>query len=189
MPSLSAIFCASAGCDRPENNISRREGPRSIQCSGLSSALVSATSRPGRRVSSVVAVSTEISLFRDLPRREPCQRFGRHIICDVRAARNPRVVPDLDRCLEPIVNAGPDVPTDACPSLWATGLVRVVRGDVPGGDLRALADLAVLDLDEGARLGARRELRSRSQVTEWPDLHVASDLGVDDDGVGADLGP
>src|SRR5947207_11836934 len=112
MPSLSAIFCASAGCDRPENNISRREGPRSIQCSGLASALVSATSRPGRRVSSVVALSTEIALFRDLLRRETGERFGRDIFCYVRTACNPCIVPDLHRRLEPIVNAGVDVPPD-----------------------------------------------------------------------------
>src|SRR6266508_3916619 len=140
IPSLSAILCASSGCDRPEKSISRFEGPRSIQCSGFISGLVSATSSPGRRVSSVVALSTEIALFRYLLRWESSERFGRDIFCYVRASRNPCIVPHLDRCLEPIVNAGPDVPADLRPSLGPPGLVGEVGGDVPGGDIRVLAD-------------------------------------------------
>src|SRR5438874_12498108 len=112
MPSFPAIRCASSGCERPANSISRFDGPVSIQCSGLTSALDSATSSPGRRVSSVVALSTEIALFRDLLRRETSKRFGRDVLCYVRTARNPCVVPDLDRSLEPIVDAGPDVAAD-----------------------------------------------------------------------------
>src|SRR5438874_4963209 len=115
--------CASSGCERPEKSISRFDGPLSIQCSGLTSGLVSATSRPGRRVSSVVALSTEIALFRDLLRRETSKRFGRDIFCYVRSARNPCVVPDLDRSFEPIVDAGPDVAADLRLSLRTARLV------------------------------------------------------------------
>src|SRR5919197_825116 len=138
MPSLPAMRWASSGCGRSEKSISRFDGPVSIQCSGLTSALVSATSSPGRRVSSVVALSTEIALFRDLLRREPSERFGRDIFCYVGPARNPCVVPDLDRGLEAIVNAGPDVPADLRLSLRLARLVREVRGDVAGGDVRVL---------------------------------------------------
>src|SRR2546423_10716049 len=106
--------------------MSRFDGPRSIQCSGLTSALVSATSSPGRRVSSVVALCTEIALFRDLLRWESSERFGRDIFCYVRSARNPRAVPDLDRGLETIVDAGPDVAADLRLPLWPAGLVREV---------------------------------------------------------------
>src|SRR5882762_8940185 len=112
MPSFSAMRCASAGWERPEKSMSRLDGPRSIQCSGFSSGLVSATSSPGRRVSSVVALSTEIALFRNLLRRETSERFGRDIFCYVRTACNPGIVPDLHRRLEPIVNARVDVPPD-----------------------------------------------------------------------------
>src|SRR5690242_3924627 len=154
MPSFSAIFCASSGCERPEKSMSRFDGPVSIQCSGLTSALVSATSSPGRRVSSVVALSTEIALFRDLLRREPSERFGRDIFCYVRPARNPCVVPDLDRGLEAIVNAGPDVAADLRPALRPAGLVREVRRDVAGCDVRVLADLGIADVGEVGDLGA-----------------------------------
>src|SRR4029078_6993764 len=145
MPSFSAIFIASAGCERPANNMSRFDGPDSIQCSRFTSALDSDTSSPGRRggsvvslspstgrrVSSVVALSTEIALFRDLLRRETSERFGRDIFCYVRPARNPCIVPDLDRGLEAIVNAGPDVAADLRPALRPSGLV--------GGGRRAAA--------------------------------------------------
>src|SRR5437016_6802784 len=135
MPSFSAIFCASSGCERPEKSIRRFDGPRSIQCSGLSSGLVSATSSPGRRVSSVVALSTEIALFRYLLRGETSERFGRDIFCYVRPARNPCIVSDLDRRFEAIVNAGPDVPSDLRRLLGFSRLVRIVGGDVAGGDV------------------------------------------------------
>src|SRR5437764_3680810 len=126
--------CASSGCERPENSMSRFEGPVSIQCSGLTSGLVSATSSPGRRVSSVVALSTEIALFRDLLRWETGKRFGRDIFCYVRPARNPCIVPDLDRRLEAIVDAGPDVAADLRPPLRPAGLMGEVGGGVPGRD-------------------------------------------------------
>src|SRR5438876_657351 len=148
MPSFSAIFCASAGCERPEKSMSRFDGPRSIQCSGLTSGLASATSSPGKRVSSVVALSTEIALFRDLLRREPSKRFGRDIFCYVRAACNPSIVSHLHRGLEAIVDAGPDVAPDLRSSLFSTRLVGVIRGDVSGRHVRVLADLGVADVRE-----------------------------------------
>src|SRR5690349_1166983 len=139
---------ASSGCERPAKRMSRFDGPASIQCSGFTSALDSATSSPGRRVSSVVALSTEIALFRDLLRWESSERFGRDIFCYVRPARNPCIVPDLDRGLEAIVNAGPDVAADLRPALGAAGLVREVGGDVAGGDVGVLPDLGVPDIGE-----------------------------------------
>src|SRR5215204_4830320 len=125
MPSLSAILCASSGCDRPENSISRFDGPRSIQCSGRTSGFDSATSSPGRRVSSLVVVmlSTEIALFRYLLRREAGQRFRRDIFCYVRPACNPCIVSDLDRRLEAVVDARLDVPADSGPLLRTARLV------------------------------------------------------------------
>src|SRR5438552_842079 len=119
----------------------RFDGPVSIQCSGLTSGLLSATSSPGRRVSSVVALSTEIALFRDLLRWESSERFGRDIFCYVRPARNPCIVPDLDRRLEAIVDAGPDVAADLRPPLMPARRVGGVGGAVPGRDVRGLADL------------------------------------------------
>src|SRR3954462_6434048 len=159
IPSFSAIFCASAGWERPEKSMSRFDGPRSIQCSGFTSALVSATSSPGRRVSSVVALSTEIALFRDLLRRETSERFGRDIFCYVRTARNPSVVPDLDRGLEAIVNAGPDVAADLRPRLGPARLMREVGRDVPGRHVRPLADLGVADVGQVRHLRPRPDLR------------------------------
>src|SRR5580765_5277941 len=153
MPSFSAIFCASSGCERPEKSMSRFDGPVSIQCSGFTSALVSATSSPGRRVSSVVALSTEIALFRDLLRRETSERFGRDIFCYVRAARNPSVVPDLPRCLEAIVNAGPDVPPDLRLSFGATRLMREIGRDIPGRHVGARPDLGVPDVRHVRNVG------------------------------------
>src|SRR5689334_23152656 len=146
MPSFSAILCASSGCERPEKSMSRFDGPVSIQCSGFTSALVSATSSPGRRVSSVVALSTEIALFRDLLRWEPSERFGRDIFCYVRPARNPCVVPDLDRGFEAIVDTGPDVTADLRPGLAPAVVVGQVGGDVAGRDVRALPDLGIADV-------------------------------------------
>src|SRR5262245_27008731 len=205
MPSFSAIRCASSGWERPAKSMSRFDGPVSIQCSGLTSGFDSATSSPGRRVSSVVALSTEIALFRDLLRWEPSERFGRDIFCYVRPARNPCVVPDLDRGLEASVDAGPDVAPDLRPPLRAALLMREVRGDVACphvrvltdlgiadvgqvGDLRAGADVRVLDLDEGARLRAGGELRARPQVGERADLHIRADLGIRRHDVRPDLG-
>src|SRR5690349_22532563 len=159
MPSFSAIRWASSGCERPEKSINRFDGPFSIQCSGFSSGFVSATSRPGRRVSSVVALSTEIALFRYLLRRETSERFGRDIFCYVRTACNPCIVPDLHRRLEPIVNAGPDVPPDLRPALGTAGLVGEIRRDVAGSHIGPLTDLRIPDVREMRHLCAGAELR------------------------------
>src|SRR5215210_2388199 len=123
--------------------MSRLDGPRSIQCSGFNSGFVSATSSPGRRVSSVVALSTEIALFRYLLRRKSSKRFGRDIFCYVRTACNPCIVPHLDGCFEPIVNTGPDVPADLGLAFRTARLVGEVRRDVPRGDIRVLSDLGI----------------------------------------------
>src|SRR6266545_3604686 len=181
MPSFSAIRCANSGCERPEKSMSRLDGPRSIQCSGLTSALVSATSSPGRRVSSVVALSTEIALFRDLLRRETSERFGRDIFCYVRTACNPSVVPDLHRCLEPIVNAGVDVPPDLRPSLGPVRLVGEVGSDVPGGDVRILPDLGIVGDYVRADLGAGGNSGLTAQHGERMDRRVGLelDIGID----------
>src|SRR6476620_5731189 len=128
--------------------MSRLDGPRSIQCSGFSSGLFSATSSPVRRGCSVVAISTEVALFRYLLRREAGERFGRDIFCYVRTACNPSIVPDLHRRLEPIVNAGPDVPPDLGLPLGPAGLVGEVGGDVPGREVGVLPDLGVADVGE-----------------------------------------
>src|SRR5215208_4862547 len=207
MPSLSAILCARSGCERPENSISRFEGPRSIQCSGLTSGLDSATSSPGRRVSSLVVVmlSTEIALFRDLPRRESGQRFGRDIFCYVRASCNPCVVPDLDRRLEAILDSGPDVAADLRPLFGTARRVREVAGDVSGRDVRAFpdlgvadigqmgnlrpcAELGVLELDEGSGLRAATKDRAGTEVAEGADRDVLADVRVDRDDMRSDLG-
>ena len=90
----------------------------------------------------MVALSTEIALFCDLPRRESGQRFGRDIFCYVRTACNPCLVPDLDRRLEPIVDAGPDVPADLRLLLRPAGLVRIVGGDVAGGDVERFGEVS-----------------------------------------------
>src|SRR5215831_10234 len=126
--------------------MSRFDGPVSIQCSGLTSALVSATSSPGRRVSSVVALSTEIALFRDLLRREPSERFRRDIIFYVRPACNPCIVPDLDRGLEAIVDAGPDVAPDLRLRLPPAVVVGEIGRDVSDRDVRVLAYLGIADV-------------------------------------------
>src|SRR5258705_10201244 len=152
MPSFSEIRWASSGWERPEKSMSRLDGPRSIQCSGFSSGLVSATSSRGRRVSSVVALSTEIALFRDLLRRETSERFGRDIFCYVRTACNPCVVPNLHRRLEPIVNAGVDVSPDLRPPLGSIGLVGEIGSDIPGGDVRVLTDVSIADIGEERHL-------------------------------------
>src|SRR5437763_11670655 len=148
-PRCSAIRCASSGCERPANTISRFCGVRSSQWSGRASGAVSGAASPGRVSSAVVVtLSTEIALFRYLLLRETSERFGRDIFCYVRPARNPCIVPDLDRGLEAIVNAGPDVAADLCLALGTTGLMGEVRRDVPGCDVRALAHLGVADVGE-----------------------------------------
>src|SRR5438105_13522196 len=87
--------------------------------------------------------------------REPRERSGGDIICDDRTRRNPSVVANADRSIERIVDAGPDVAPDAGRALGFARLVREVRGDVPGGDVRILADLGVADVGEVRHLRPR----------------------------------
>src|SRR5712691_3982391 len=141
-PRCSPILCASSGCDRPEKTINRFQGPRSIQWPGRGCALAPCPSRPGS-ASSVVPISmllVDPAFFGRLARREACQRTGRNIISDDRARRKPRIVADLDRSNERIVDTGPDVAADHRASLAAAGLVRIVGGDVACGDIRLRAD-------------------------------------------------
>src|SRR3954469_18892981 len=148
-PSLSAICPASSGCDRPENTISRFCGPRSIQCSWLVS-LTTDPSRPGRAISAgVVRLSMLLvnpAFLGFLACREPGERPRGDIIGDDRTRRNPSVVANADRSIEHIVDTGPDVAADAGRALGLAGLVREVRGDVAGGDVRILADFGVTDV-------------------------------------------
>src|SRR5712691_6958167 len=207
-PSLSAIWPASSGCERPENTISFFCGPRSIQWPGLGS-LKTAPSRPGSARSvgvvrlSMVLVDPAFPGF--LAWREPGERSGGDIIGDDRTRRNPSVVANADRSIERIVDTGPDVAADPGRALGLPPLVREIGGDVAGGDVRILADLGVpdvgevrhlragadaglLQLDERPGLGALAEDGARPEIGEGADGDAGADLGVDRDDVRADLG-
>src|SRR5512140_1833008 len=138
-PSLSAIWPASSGCERPEKIIRRFCGPRSIQCSGLVS-FTTAPSRPGN--ASSVGVVRLSMVFVDptflgfLAWCEPGERSGGDIIGDDRTRRNPSVVANRDRSFERIVDTGPDVAPDPGHALGQALLVGEVCGDVAGGDVR-----------------------------------------------------
>jgi hypothetical protein len=56
------------------------------------------------------------------------------------------------------------------------------------GNLRILVEPGVLDLNERADLRSRTKNRTRANVTEGPDGRGSSDLGIDHNGVGADVG-
>ena len=107
-------------------------------------------------------------------------------------------VPDLYRGDQHRVNADADLVADHRPVLAET---VVVGGHRPGAeiaagadvgiadvgevrDLRALADPRVLDLDEGARLGARLERGAGPEIGEGADLAAVEDLALDQVGVG-----
>src|SRR4051794_1787669 len=124
--------------------------------------------------------------------RETGERSGWDIFGDHRTRRNPSVVSDLDRCLERIVDTGPDVAPDPRLSLPLGWVVGEVRGDVACGDVRILADLRIpnvgqmrhlracpdqgfLDLDEGADLCVLADHGSRPDVGEGSDLGAARD--------------
>src|SRR5215470_15903230 len=148
--------CARSGCERPEKTMSRFHGPRSIQWPGRGCAAVACASRPGSASSVVVSVAmllVDPAFLRLLPWCEPRERARRNIVRDHRSGCNPDVVADLDRCIERIVDTGPDVPADPRLRLRLSGLVLEVRGDVAGGDVRARADLGV------AEIGQVRHLR------------------------------
>src|SRR5438067_7385600 len=145
-PSLSAIWPASSGCERPENTISFFCGPRSMKWPALAS-LKTAPSRPGSAMSvgvvrlSMVLVDPAFLGF--LAWRESGERSGGDIICDDRTRRNPSVVANVDRSIEHIVDTGPDVAADPSRALRQTRLVREVGRDVARRDVRILPDLRV----------------------------------------------
>src|SRR5579884_58301 len=88
------------------------------------------------------------AFLRRLPRGKTGQRTRRDIIRDDGPCRNPNVVANLDLGIEDSVHAGPDVAADLRSALGLARLVREVRGDVAGRDVRALAHLGVADVGE-----------------------------------------
>src|SRR6266516_7729926 len=202
----SQIRAASSGCERPAKTISRFCGPRSIQWPAAGCGTGSLTSRPGRRVSSVVALSICVAFLVDLTGTCDGEGARRDILGDDRARRNPSIVANLDRSNERILNPGPDVPADLRTPLGHSRLVREVNRDVGGGHIRVLADLGVaevrevrhlrpsadvglLQLDERANLGGLVDDRPGPEVGERADADARADLRVDRDHVRADLGP
>src|SRR5664279_4578318 len=106
MPSLSAMCCASTGCERPEKSISRFDGPRSIQrCSGFGSVVI-VPSRSSTLASSVAVWLTSVILLVQLARTGDGKCAGWNVVCDYRARRDDRAVADLDRGHERVVHAG-----------------------------------------------------------------------------------
>src|SRR4029453_3117679 len=173
----------------------RFHGPRSIQWPGRGCAAAAWPSRPGSASSFVVAVSmlfVDPAFLRDLAWREACQGARRNIFGNDCTGRKPSIVANLDRRIERIVDAGPDVAPDARGRLRLTGLVFEVRSDVAGGDVRILTDLRVPDvgevrdlrvradrgflhLDEGADLRALADARSWADVRERADFNPRRD--------------
>src|SRR5262249_41419395 len=143
--------------------MSRFHGPRSIQCPGRGCVAAACASRPGSASSVVVSVAmllVDPAFLRLLPWCEPGQRAGRNIVRYHRSGCKPDVVADLDRCIERIVDTGPDVPPDAGLRLRLSGLVLEVRRDVPGGDVRARADLRVAEGRKTRDFGVLRDAGS-----------------------------
>src|SRR5262249_38645864 len=131
--------------------MSRFPGPRAIQGPGRGSAAAACASRPGSASSVVVSMLIPVvdpAFLRLLSWCEPRKRAGRNIVRDHRARCKPDVVADLDRCIERIVDPGPDVPADARLRLRLSGLVLEVRGDVPRGDVRPRAAFRVTEIGE-----------------------------------------
>src|SRR5919198_1037513 len=112
--------------ERPANSISRFHGPRSMKRSGLGTALVVATSMPGRWVSSAVPLSIVESFLVDLFSAGDCEGPGRDVLRDDRARGNPSIVANRDRSNEHIVAAGVDVAADCRPEFAGTELRSVV---------------------------------------------------------------
>src|ERR1700747_1362047 len=106
---------ASTGCERPANTMSRFPGPRSIQCPGAGSLMTWLPSSPGSATSVAVTLSmltVDPPFFCLLPRRHPIERPWGDIIRHDRARCNPSIVTNVDRCIERIVDTGPDVAPD-----------------------------------------------------------------------------
>src|SRR5579864_7634315 len=141
-PSCCAIAFARSGCERPEKTMSRFCGPRSSQCPCAGCVIV-AFSSPGR-ASSAVRLSMLVvdpPFLGFLAGCEPCERSGGNIIGDDRTRRNPSIVANVHRCIERIVDAGPDVAPDPGDPLGEPRFVREIGGDVACGDVRVLTDL------------------------------------------------
>src|SRR5438477_4180190 len=174
--------------------MSRFCGPRSSQCPGFGCVTASGASRPGR-TSSVVAPPGCIALLVLLARAGDPERIRWNVPGYHRSSPDPCSVADRHRCAEAIVDRGPDVVADGRPLLRLTRLVREVRRDRAGADVRVRADVRVTDirevrnlgpvtdarilhLHEGACFGGVAENRSGAKVTERSDVRVASDLRV-----------
>src|SRR5919201_6653309 len=142
-PRCSAIRAASCGCERPEKTISRFFGPCSSQWPGFTSLGSSSSPKPGRRASSVVALSMLVhpAFLRDLPRWEAGEGAWRYILCDHGTRSKPCVVSHLDRRDERIVDPGLDVAADPRPPLALLGAVAEGGGDGAGPDVRVLPDV------------------------------------------------
>src|SRR5712671_4342480 len=169
-PSCCAIAPARSGCERPAKTISRFCGPRSIQCPWPGCVMV-VFSSPGS-VSSAVRLSMLVvdpPFLGFLARREPCKRSRGDIICDDRTRRNPSIVANVHRCTKRIVDTGPDVAPDPCPTFRLSRLVREICSDVAGGDVRVLSDLGI------PNVGEMRDLRAGSDL-RLLDLDEGSDL-------------
>src|SRR2546423_3101019 len=202
MPSLSAIFAARSGLERPEKSISRFCGPRSIH--GLRSSAGSTgsmVSRPGSVASAILlALPPDVAFPVFLSRACDREGFRRDIVRDDRSGPNPSIVANLDGRNKGIVDAGPDVAADLGTALRLPFLVGEVGGDVARADVGSLADVRVadvglmrsldacaeaggLDLHERARFGTGPQHRSGAKGTEGPDERIGADFGIDDHGV------
>src|SRR5438105_15902532 len=111
-----------------------------------------------------------------LPLREAGQRPRWNLSLDDRARCNPSIVANDDRSIERIVDTGPDVAADPGLRLRAARLVLEVRGDVPGSDVRVVADLRVADVGEVRHLGACADRRGLD-LDEGADLRALADDG------------
>src|SRR5262249_39121109 len=127
-------------CERPEKTISRFCGPRSSQCPGVGCVTVSGASSPGR-TSSVVALSGCIALLVLLAHASDPESIGRNVLGYHRPCPDPCPVADSHRRDEAIVDRGPDVAADGRSLLRLARLVREVRRDVPGADVRVVSDV------------------------------------------------
>src|SRR2546429_4343455 len=139
---------ASSRFELPENSINRCCGPRSIQRVGSPAGIGGSTvSSPGSVAVSVIGWSSmlvvDVPFLRHLARRKARDGAWRHVVRDDRADRDPSVVADFERSNEGIVDAGPDVAANFCPTFGSIRLVRIVGRDRAGADVRLRANLGV----------------------------------------------